>query len=99
MIREHMSVYGSDGRVVGVVDRLEDDRIKLTRNDSLDGEHHFIAGELVDHVDDHVHLNRSAEDLLYEWEGDELDLDVDDEETEIEQSDEQKQTEWIERRR
>ncbi len=60
-IREHMEVVGADGRHVGTVDRLEDARqVKLTANDSADGEHHFLAIDLVDHVDDKVHLRVPA---------------------------------------
>ncbi|MDU2926289.1 DUF2171 domain-containing protein, partial [Bradyrhizobium sp.] len=33
-IREHMEVIGADGAHVGTVDRVEGNRIKLTRKDS-----------------------------------------------------------------
>ena len=33
-IREHMKVIGKDGAPVGTVDRIEGDRIKLTKKDS-----------------------------------------------------------------
>jgi len=39
-IREHMEVIGADGVRVGVVDAIEGDRIKLTKNDDPDGGHH-----------------------------------------------------------
>lgn len=41
-IREHMEVVGSCGNHVGVVDHVEGDRIKLTRKDSGDGQHHYL---------------------------------------------------------
>jgi hypothetical protein len=44
-IREHMDVVGSDGQHVGTVDKVEGDRIKLTKSDDPDGSrshHHFI---------------------------------------------------------
>ena len=44
-IREHMAVVGSDGQHVGTVDRVEGDRIKLTKADDPDGtgqHHHYI---------------------------------------------------------
>ena len=44
-IREHMSVVGSDGMHVGTVDRVEGERIKLTKRDDPDGSgqhHHYI---------------------------------------------------------
>jgi hypothetical protein len=65
-IREHMEVIGSDGQHVGTVDHMDGaDKIKLTKADSKDGQHHFIPLSLVDHVDAHVHLNRSAKEVLH----------------------------------
>ncbi len=100
-IKEHMEVYGSDHVLVGLVDRLEgDDMIKLTKSDSADGVHHFVGIEDVDHVDKHVHLSRSAEEVMAEWDEDEPGLENDDvTRTEIEDNKELKQEEWIERRR
>ena len=50
-IREHMEVIGADGAHVGTVDRVEGNRIKLTRKDSGEGSHkghdHFINKGLV----------------------------------------------------
>jgi hypothetical protein len=64
-IREHMEVLGSDGGHVGTVDHLDgDSRIKLTRDDSADGKHHFIPTDWVDHVDAHVHLNKPADEAI-----------------------------------
>jgi hypothetical protein len=66
-IREHMEVVGADGRHVGTVDHLEgDDQIKLTRSDSADGEHHFLAVDLVERVDDKVHLKVNAQDAQFQ---------------------------------
>jgi hypothetical protein len=67
-IKEHMEVIGSDGKRVGTVDHLEgSDKIKLAKNDAPDGKHHFIPLSLVDHVDAHVHLNKSAKDVQAQW--------------------------------
>jgi hypothetical protein len=68
-IREHMEVLGSDGQHVGVVDHLEGkNQIKLTKTDpEAQGIHHFIPVDWVDHVDDHVHLNRSSHEAKREW--------------------------------
>ncbi len=41
-IREHMKIVGHDGHPVGTVDRVEGNRIKLTRSDSVDGRHHYV---------------------------------------------------------
>jgi hypothetical protein len=53
-IREHMEVIGADGAHIGTVDRIEGDRIKLTRPDSGVGHeqhHHFIPRGLVAEVE------------------------------------------------
>ncbi len=64
-IREHMEVVGNDGRHVGTVDRVEGDRIKLTREDDPDGSgqhHHFLSLQTVDSVSgDQVRLNCPAD--------------------------------------
>ena len=53
-IREHMDVIGADGVKIGTVDRVEDERIKLTREDSgiaHSDHHHFIPKGLVAEVE------------------------------------------------
>jgi len=66
-IRAHMEVVCSLGVHVGTVDHIEGDRIKLTRDDSTDGRHHFIESDLVAHVDDKVHLARPADEIKQMW--------------------------------
>jgi hypothetical protein len=68
-IREHMDVISSDLKIVGKVDHLEGaDRIKLTKQSSPDGQHHhYIPLSWVDHVDQHVHLNKSGTDVTFHW--------------------------------
>lgn len=61
-IKEHMPVYSSCGCQVGVVDHLDGDKIKLTKSDSPDGQHHFIPTAWVDRVDSHVHLTKNADE-------------------------------------
>ena len=50
-IKEHMEVIGADGVHVGTVDKVEGDRIKLTKADSgqgsHQGHHHFLSTGLV----------------------------------------------------
>ncbi|MDB5506913.1 MAG: hypothetical protein JWR75_1551 [Devosia sp.] len=57
-ISEHMEVIGADGTHVGTVDKVENGRIKLTKNDSgeghHEGHHHYIEGSLVAEVEDNV---------------------------------------------
>lgn len=64
-IREHMEVIGADGVHLGTVDRIEGDRIKLTRAENLgshEGHHHFISRGLVAAVEgDKVRLSANAD--------------------------------------
>ena len=65
-IKEHMEVIGADGVHVGTVDKVEGDRIKLTREDSgmgsHEGHHHFIPIGLVAEVEgDKVRLSANGD--------------------------------------
>ncbi len=63
-IAEHMEVYASDGTKVGTVDHMEGaDRIKLAKSTSPDGQHHYVPLTWVDHVDQHVHLNKTVAEM------------------------------------
>lgn len=66
-IKEHMPVYASCGKQVGVVDHLEGSAIKLTRKDSKDGQHHYIPTAWVAKVDSHVHLNKNSQETEKNW--------------------------------
>lgn len=48
-IAEHMEIIGADGVHIGTVDKLEGDRIKMTKADSgsHSDHHHYISGGLV----------------------------------------------------
>lgn len=64
-ISEHMEVIGADGVHVGTVDRVDGDRIKLTKADSGEGSHaghhHYISIGLVAEVEgDKVRLSANA---------------------------------------
>lgn len=54
-IQEHAEVIGADGAHVGTVDRVEGNRIKLTKKDSgegsHEGHHHFVSLGLVAEVE------------------------------------------------
>ena len=73
-IAEHMEVIGADGVHVGTVDKVEGDRIKLTKADSGShhDHHHFISGGLVAGVEgNQVRLSANgANAALLEEEGD-----------------------------
>ena len=63
-IKEHMAVVGSDGGHVGTVDKVEDDRIKLTKQDDPSGRalhHHYLPVSSIASVQDgEVRLNMEA---------------------------------------
>ena len=68
-IREHMKVIGSDQQPVGTVDKIEGDRIKLSRNDpQAQGKHHYIPADWVDMVEgDQVLLRQKAQEARQQW--------------------------------
>jgi hypothetical protein len=66
-IQPHMEVVSSCGCKMGKVDHLEGNAIKLTKNDSPDGAHHFVPMGWVARVDEHVHLNKDAEQTRRDW--------------------------------
>ena len=75
-IREHMEVIGADGVHVGTVDRVEGNRIKLTKRDSGEGSHrghhHYISTGLVAGIEgNRVRLSANADvAVTFEDEGD-----------------------------
>ncbi len=65
-IKEHAQVIGADGAPVGVVDRVDGNRIKLTKassgQGSHEGHHHFISLDLVADVEgDTVRLSANGD--------------------------------------
>ncbi len=70
-IQEHMDVYASCGKKVGVVDHVEGDSLKLARKDSPDGQHHFVPLSWVGRVHDrHVHLTKNSVETETGWKSD-----------------------------
>jgi len=66
-IRAHMDVISSCGNMLGKVDHVEGQHLKLTKNDSPDGMHHLIPMSWVDRVDDHVHLSKNCGEVKAQW--------------------------------
>ncbi len=68
-IREHMEIIGADGVHVGTVDKVEGDRIKMTKKDSggagfgggHQDHHHYIPLGLVASVDEQVRLSANGD--------------------------------------
>ena len=65
-VKEGMEVIGADGVHLGTVDRIDGDRIKLTRKDSgqgsHEGHHHYLSEGLIAGVEgDQVRLSANAD--------------------------------------
>jgi hypothetical protein len=61
-VREHMTVVGPDGQTVGKVDSVDGGRIKLTRNDSADGQHHYLDASQIDGIEgDRIRLSQAPD--------------------------------------
>ena len=68
-IREHMEIIGADGVHIGTVDKVEGDRIKMTKKDSggagfgggHQDHHHYIPIGLVAAVGEQVRLSANAD--------------------------------------
>jgi hypothetical protein len=67
-IKPHMTVIGADGVHIGTVDKVEGERIKLTKDDSpatQDGQgarHHYLPAGLVATIEgDTVRLSATAQ--------------------------------------
>ncbi len=67
-VMAHMDVIASDGTKIGTVDHMDGaDKIKLAKNTSPDGEHHYVPMAWVDHIDQHVHLKRTTAEVKAAW--------------------------------
>ena len=63
-VKPHMEVIGADGVHIGTVDKVEGDRIKLTKADSGShaGHHHYLSGGLVATIEgDKVRLSAKGD--------------------------------------
>ncbi len=60
-IKEHMEVTDAAGQHLGTVDDVQDDRIKLTRSDSADGSHHYVAIDDIEKIEDNrIYLKQTS---------------------------------------
>jgi hypothetical protein len=68
-VKEHMEVKGADGHHVGVVDKVEGSRIKLTKSDPASGgTHRYIDLSTVDSIEgDAVNLSANADEVRRGW--------------------------------
>lgn len=64
-IKEDMPVVCSEDGQFAIVDHLDGDAIKLTKDDK--GQHHWIPQSWVTTVDDKVHIDRPGKQAMQEW--------------------------------
>lgn len=62
-IKKDMEVHASDGQLIGRVDSVDGDRIKITRQGSPDNQHHYADLSDVTRVDGAVYLNKNHGEL------------------------------------
>lgn len=68
-IQEHVEVRDAEGSHVGLVDKLEGEYIKLTKNDTTaHGQHHWIPLDWVTGADDvSIKLDKNLEEVRQQW--------------------------------
>jgi hypothetical protein len=64
-IKPHTQVVGADNQVIGKVDNIQGDQLKLTRDEK--GQHHLIPLDWVSNVDDKVHVSKNADEVKKAW--------------------------------
>ncbi len=61
-LREQMEVVDANGEHCGTIDSIDGDRIKLTRSDSTDGQHHYVEMSQVAGIESgQVRLNSNSQ--------------------------------------
>lgn len=67
-VRPQQQVVGSDGQPVGTVDRVQGDRILLTRSDpEAGGRHHSIPCAWIVAVAEQIQINKTADEAHAAW--------------------------------
>ena len=64
-IKPHMPVVCSNDGQFAIVDHVEGDSLKLTKDAS--GQHHYIPLAWVTSVDDKVHIDRPGQEAMQQW--------------------------------
>ena len=66
-IQKHMDVVALNNEPLGMVDHIDGRDLKLSRD--IVGQHHFVPLTWIHHIDDKIHLSRSAEEVARLWSG------------------------------
>ena len=64
-IKAHCPVVDTNDQVIGKVDHVQGQSLKLTKDDS--GKHHLIPLDWIDRVDDKVHVKKGADEVKKSW--------------------------------
>jgi hypothetical protein len=64
-IKPHVPVVANDNRIVGKVDHVQGNSLKLTRDEK--GKHHLIPLDWIEKIDDKVHVNKPLEEVVRGW--------------------------------
>jgi hypothetical protein len=64
-IKPHMPVVGANNQQLGMVDNIQGNSLKLTRD--AQGKHHLIPLDWVTSVDDKVHLSKPVDEVMRSW--------------------------------
>ena len=64
-IKPHMPVVGSNDEQFALVDHVDGDQLKLTKDST--GHHHYIPLSWVSRVDDKVHVDRPGNEAVKQW--------------------------------
>jgi hypothetical protein len=68
-IRERMKIIGSDGQPVGMVEKVEGNRIKCTKSDpAAQGQYMYIPLDSVSKIEGgSVRLRQTAQEMKQQW--------------------------------
>lgn len=67
-IREHMPIVCSNGGQFAIVDNVDGNYIKVTRDNAAhDNQHHWFPLSWVTNVDDKVHVDRPGDQAVNDW--------------------------------
>ena len=65
-VKEHMEIIGSDGAHIGTVDKIEGNRIKLTKGGGSQDHHRYVDASSVAAVDGNkVRLSKKGNEALH----------------------------------
>ena len=64
-IRPHVPVVDAEDRMLGKVDHVQGESLKLTKDEK--GKHHLIPLDWIDRIDDKIHVNKPMAEVVRAW--------------------------------